>query len=293
MTDILKKNTDKIELNQGVKIPVIALGTCRANEGEAREATRIALQNGYRHIDTAFIYSNEEEVGEGIRDSGVPREEIFVTTKLWNFDHKRAEAALDDSLRKLGLDYVDLYLIHWPYSEDPETKSAYKDWDYIQTYKELQKLQKMGKTKAIGVSNFTINKLKKLMADPEVTVKPAVNQFEAHPLLPQVDLYNYLKAEGIVIEAYAPLGSPMNPLFKVEEIVDIAKKRNVDPAQVLISWAVQRGTVPLPKSVNEARIISNLKTFKLLDEEFEVLNNLSNKYGISRAYTEDYNNFDD
>lgn len=280
----LHKNTDILTLNNGTKIPAVGLGTWQATEkGAARNATKVALENGYRHIDTAAIYGNEEEVGQGIKDSGVPRSEIFVTTKLWNSNHKKAAEALETSLSKLGLDYVDLYLIHWPWSEDPETKAPYKDWDFVDTYKELQKFVKTGKVKAIGISNFTLKKVQRLLADPEVTVKPVVNQIEAHPLLPQEELTEYLKKNDILIEAYSPLGSTNSPLFKNQTIVAIAEKNKVEPAQVLVSWAVQRGTVVLPKSVTDSRIISNLETFKLSDEDFKTLNELSSKEGVVRT----------
>ncbi|KAK6459746.1 aldo/keto reductase [Scheffersomyces xylosifermentans] len=293
---VLQDNKDTITLNNGTKIPVIGLGTWQSTgEGEpARNATKVALQNGYRHIDTAAIYGNETEVGQGIKDSGVKREEIFVTTKLWNGDHKISAEALDASLKKLDLDYVDLYLIHWPVSTNNATGKDFEDWDYVDTYKQLQKLYKeTKKIKAIGVSNFTKKKLERLLSDPEVDVVPAVNQIEAHPLLPQPELYDYLKEKNIVIESYSPLGSTDAPLFKNETVAAIAKKNNVEPGHVLISWAVQRNTVVLPKSVTDARIISNLKTFKLPEEDFEALNNLSKTDGVKRWANPPWNNFDD
>lgn len=280
----LKVNNDTLTLIDGNKIPTVGLGTWQASEeGAAYNAVKVALENGYRHIDTAAIYGNEVEVGQGIKDSGVPREEIFVTTKLWNTDHKKVPEALETSLKKLGLDYVDLYLIHWPVSTDPATNSVYKDFDYLDTYKEVQKLVKSGKVKSVGVSNFTKKKVQRLLADKDVTVKPAVNQIEAHPLLPQEELTAYLKLENILIEAYSPLGSTNSPLFKNETIVSIAEKNKVEPAQVLVSWAVQRGTVVLPKSVTDSRIVSNLKTLTLSDEDFETLNQLSAKDGVNRT----------
>lgn len=293
MAATLRNNTDIITLNNGDKIPAVGLGTWQATEKDAAyNSVKAALVNGYRHIDTAAIYGNEEEVGRGIKDSGIPREEIYVTTKLWNAEHKRAEQALNTSLKKLGLEYVDLYLIHWPVSVDPETKEAYADWDFVDTYKELQKLKDTGKIKAIGVSNFTVKKIERLLADKDVTVKPVVNQIEAHPLLPQPELTEYLKKNEIVIEAYSPLGSSNSPLFKNETVVAIAEKNKVEPAQVLVSWAIQRGTVVLPKSVTESRIISNLKTFRLSDEDFETLNKLSEKDGVVRTCNPSFNNFE-
>lgn len=294
MAVTLKNNTDTVTLNNGDKIPAVGLGTWKATEKDAAyKSVKAALQNGYRHIDTAAIYGNEEEVGRGIKDSGVPREEIYVTTKLWNADHKKAEEALNTSLKKLGLDYIDLYLIHWPYSVQPDTKQPYSDWDYLDTYKELQKLKATGNVKAIGVSNFTVKQLERLLADKDITIKPAVNQIEAHPLLTQPELTEYLKKNDIVIEAYSPLGSSNSPLFKNETVVAIAEKYQVEPAQVLVSWAIQRDTVVLPKSVTESRIISNLKTFKLSDEDFNTLNNLSQKDGVVRTCNPEFNDFDD
>lgn len=280
----LRINTNVIALNNGNKIPAIGLGTWRAKEkGVAAKSVEAALRNGYRHIDTAAAYQNEEEVGEGIKASGVPRSEIFVTGKLWNTSHDNVEGALNTTLKKLGLDYLDLYLMHWPFNIDGDEKAKPEQYDYLETYKKMQKLVGTGKVKAIGVSNFTKPILQKLLADKEVTVKPVVNQIEAHPLLPQEDLKAYLTEQGIVIEAYSPLGSAGAPLFKNETITAIAEKNNVEPAQVLVSWAVQRGTVVLPKSVKESRIISNLKTFTLSDEDFSTLNELSEKDGVTRT----------
>ncbi|RCK58044.1 Glycerol 2-dehydrogenase (NADP(+)) [Candida viswanathii] len=290
----LQVNTDTFTLNTGAKIPAIGLGTWQSAPGDVYHATVAALKNGYRHIDTAAIYGNEEDVGRGIKDSGVPREEIFVTTKLWNTEHKNIQQALDVSLEKLGLDYVDLYLIHWPVSTDKTTNEPYKDYDFVDAYKELQRIYKnTKKVKAIGVSNFTVKKLHKLLTAEGVDVVPATNQVEAHPLLTQPDLYNYLQEKGIVLEAYSPLGSTGSPLFKYEDVTKIAEKNGVEPAQVLISWAVQRKTVVLPKSVTEARIISNLKTFTLSDEDFQTLNKISLTEGEVRTCDPPFNNFKD
>ncbi|MCP8717985.1 MAG: aldo/keto reductase [Asgard group archaeon] len=290
----LKVNQDTLTLNTGAKIPAVGLGTWQSAPDDVYNATLTALKNGYRHIDTAAIYGNEEDVGRGIKDSGVPREEIFVTTKLWNTEHKNVQQALDISLKKLGLDYVDLYLIHWPVSTDKATNAPYPDYDFVDAYKELQKIHKTtNKVKAIGVSNFTVKKLEKLLTSEGVDVVPATNQVEAHPLLTQPDLYNYLQEKGIVLEAYSPLGSTGSPLFKYKDVQAIAEKNQVEPAQVLISWAVQRKTVVLPKSVTDARIISNLKTFVLSDEDFETLNKISLTEGEVRTCDPPFNNFKD
>lgn len=286
----LQVNKDVFTLNDGSKIPAVGLGTWLATGKEQVNCVKTALLNGYRHIDTAAIYGNEEEVGQGIKESGIPREEIYLTTKLWNTDHKNVTGALETSLKKLQTDYVDLYLIHWPVTLDAEKKPV-SDWNYIDTYKELQKLVATGKVKSIGISNFTQKKVEKLLADKDITIKPAVNQIEAHPLLPQEELYNYLNKKDIAIEAYSPLGSSDSPLFKNPTIVEIAEKNKVEPAQVLISWAIARKTVVLPKSVTESRIISNLKTFELSAEDFETLNNLSKKDGVVRTCNPGWNVF--
>jgi glycerol 2-dehydrogenase (NADP+) len=279
----LHKNTDTITLNSGHKIPVVGLGTWQASEkGAAANAVKVALQNGYRHIDTAAIYGNEEEVGEGIRALGVPREEIFVTTKLWNRDHARVPEAIATSLKKLGLDYVDLYLIHWPLKFDDKGEPEF-EWNVNDTYKELQKLVKLGQAKLIGVLNFNQKKLEALLADPEVTIVPAVDQIEGHPLLPQDDLLAFLRLKGIHAEYYSPLGSTGAPLFKYAAVTRIAEKNGVTPAQVLVLWAVQRNVIVLPKSVTDERIISNLETFKLADDEVAELNTLAEKEGTNRT----------
>ncbi|GEQ70127.1 hypothetical protein JCM33374_g3803 [Metschnikowia sp. JCM 33374] len=279
----LQDNTKTYTLNDGNKIPAIGLGTWRTSpEDNAKEVVESALKNGYRHIDTAAVYGNEKEVGEGIKASGVPREEIFVTTKLWNTDHKNVRSAFEESLKRLQLDYVDLYLIHWPLDGNFDDKNA-KIYDAVDTYLELQKLKQEGKAKSIGVSNYTQKRLESLLAHREVTIKPVVNQIEAHPLLPQTELYNYLKKNDIFITAYSPLGSNDSPLFKDKNVLKIAEKNDVEPAQVLISWAVQRDTIVLPKSVKASRLVSNIKTFTLSDDDFEVLNNLAEVEGVHRT----------
>ncbi|CAH2354249.1 putative reductase 1 [[Candida] railenensis] len=279
---ILSKSTKTIKLNSGYSIPVIGLGTWQATEkGAAANAVKVALQNGYRHIDTAAIYGNEEEVGQGIKESGIPRSEIFVTTKLWNKDQRTAEDALTTSLKKLGLDYVDLYLIHWPIPLKQDG-SVDTEWDVNSTYKSLQKLVAAGKTKSIGVSNFNKQQLERLLADPEVTITPAVNQIEGHPLLPQPELFDYLTKNGIHAEYYSPLGSTGAPLFKYELVTSLAKKYNAEPAQILISWAVQKGAIVLPKSVTSSRVIDNLSTLTLSDEDFKALSTLVDNEGVVR-----------
>lgn len=277
----LSKNTTTYTLNSGHKIPAVGLGTWQSEEGDARNAVKVALKNGYRHIDTAAIYGNEEEVGQGIKDSGVPRSDIFITTKLWNTDHDNVQGAIEASLKRLGVDYVDLYLIHWPIKFNKDDKPV--DSNVNETYKQLQKLVKLGQAKSIGVSNFTKEQLENLLSDPEVTITPAVVQVEGHPLLPQDDLLSFLKSRGIYGEYYSPLGSSGTPLFEVDAIKKISEKNKATPAQTIVSWAVQRGVIVLPKSVTDERIISNLDTYTLSDDDFAELNNLAKKEGVTRT----------
>ncbi|CAK9438960.1 uncharacterized protein LODBEIA_P31840 [Lodderomyces beijingensis] len=277
-------NTKEYTLNNGTKIPAVGLGTWQSEDGDAYKATLVALKNGYHHIDTASAYGNEQDVGRGIAESGVKRDDVFVTTKIWNDAHKNPEESLDQSLDKLGLEYVDLLLIHWPLSIDPETEKPYEDYDFVDTWKKLQKIYKEGKkVKAIGVSNFNVKKLETLLNAEGVDVVPAINQVEAHPLLTQPELVQYLKSKNIYLTAYSPLGSGETQLFKNKAVVDIAEKNKVDPAQVLVSWAVQRDTIVIPKSVTESRIILNIKTFTLSEEDFSALNNLAKEQGAVRT----------
>lgn len=235
-----------ISLNDGRAIPRLGLGVYLISEGKSCEtALRRAFDVGYRHIDTATFYRNEEGVGWAIRESGIPREKLFVTTKLWNSDHDDPERALDTSLRKLNMDYVDLYLIHYPVSERERS------------WRVLEELQAKGKARSIGVSNFTIRHLTELLA--ECAVVPAVNQVELHPYLYQSDLLDFCRSKNIVVEAYSPLthGAKLND----KKLTAVAKRYSKSAAQILIRWALQRNTVVLPKSANPARIAENAAVF--------------------------------
>ncbi|KAK9447577.1 NADP-dependent oxidoreductase domain-containing protein [Limtongia smithiae] len=265
------------QLNTGHKIPALGLGTWQSAPNEVYEAVLTAIKAGYRHIDTAWIYGNEAEVGQAIKDSGIPRDELFVTTKLWGTSHRIPEKALDISLELLGLDYVDLYLIHWPVSmnehgNDPRfpslpdgSRDLDKDWDFVKTWEIMQKLPATGKTRAIGVSNFSTVNLEKLLTAPTTKVVPAVNQVELHPYLPQHKLFKYTKEKGIHMTAYSPLGSTNAPLQKEAVVQAIAAKLKKTAPQILISWGISRGTSVLPKSVTAERIISNFEDV-VLDE---------------------------
>lgn len=236
-------------LNNGVEIPLLGLGVFRAAAGEeTQRAVRDALALGYRHVDTAAVYGNERDVGIALRDSGVPREEVFVTTKLWNADHgyDATLRACDASLSRLGLAYVDLYLMHWPVAGLR-----------LESWRAMDALLEQGKARAIGVSNFTIRHLDELLAaSPRV---PAVNQVEYHPFLHQRALAEYCAARGIVVEAYSPLtkgrrlGDP--------RLGAVAAHSGKTPAQVLVRWALQHGLVVLPKSTHRARIEENAAVF--------------------------------
>ncbi|KAI0783812.1 NADP-dependent oxidoreductase domain-containing protein [Abortiporus biennis] len=267
-----------VKLNTGAEMPTLGLGTWKSKPGEVEKAVEVALKNGYRHIDTATAYANEKEVGDGIKASGVPREEIFLVTKLNNTDHKAPEEALEYSLNALGTSYLDLWLIHWP---APMTKSgeADKSINWIDTWKAFQKIYKAHpeKVKAIGVSNISIDFFEELFKDPEVTVIPAVNQVELHPSNVQDELVDYCRKKGIVVTAYSPLGSDKSPLLTNKTVEKVAKKYGVSPANVLISLQANRpGITVLSKSVTPERIIANAKIIDLTDEEIKELHEIEN-----------------
>jgi len=229
-----------IKLNNGIEIPVLGLGVWETPSGNiCEEAVLAALETGYRHIDTAAIYENEESVGAALKKTSIPREEIFITTKLWNSDHDDPEEAFNESLKKLQLDYVDLYLM----------QNA--------SWKILEKINKEGKAKAIGVSNFTIRHLKELLEKTEIV--PAINQVEFHPYLYQKELLDFCNEKNIKLEAYSPLTHGHK--LKDIKLVEVAKKYNKSSAQILIKWGLQHGLVVIPKSSKKERIIENSSIF--------------------------------
>ncbi|CAK9785786.1 aldo/keto reductase family protein [Cutaneotrichosporon oleaginosum] len=284
------------QLNTGAKIPAVALGTWQSMPGEVRNAVSFALKNGYRHIDAALIYKNEHEVGQGIKDSGVPRAEIFITSKLWNTHQADAAEGLQQTLEALGTDYLDLYLVHWPVRLVPQssgdpllpvnpdgTRSVDRTWDQAETWRQMEELYASGKVKAIGLCNWSIPYLEQLKKTWEVV--PAVNQCELHPFLPQHALRNYCAELGILMEAYSPLGSTGAPLMSDTEIAAIAEAHSVSPATVLISYHVNHGTVAIPKSVSEKRIAANQTVIKLSEKEMAVLDGLAAKGKAKRINT--------
>jgi 2,5-diketo-D-gluconate reductase A len=247
-----------ITLNNGVRIPQLGFGVWQISDDEAQVAVRNALDAGYRHIDTAAIYGNEEGTGKALAASGIARDELFVTTKLWNSEqgYDSTLRAFDTSLTKLGLEYVDLYLIHWPLPEVDK---------YLDTWKAFEKIYADGRAKAIGLSNFHPAHTQRLLSESSVT--PVIDQIELHPQLQQRAGREYHAEQGIATEAWSPLGSGKG-LLEVPAIVAIAQKHGRTPAQVVLRWHIQLGNVVIPKSVTPSRIKENIEVFDFsLDTE--------------------------
>jgi len=277
-------NTSKtFTLNTGAKIPAIGLGTWQSKPNEVNKAVQYALEAGYRHIDTALAYGNEKEVGDGIKASGVPREEIFLTTKLDNPWHKRVTEGIESSLKDLQTDYVDLYLMHWPSSTDPnDLKKHHPDWDFVKTWAEMQKLPETGKVKAIGVSNFSVANLQKLLSAPTTKIVPAVNQIELHPSNQTPRLVQYCKNKGIHCTGYSCLGSTDSPLVSNKTLLQLAEKKGKTTAQILLAWGIQKGWSVIPKSVTKSRIVANfdIDSLTLTDDEVKELDNINDKFKV-------------
>lgn len=262
-----KNLQDTTTLHNGVKMPWFGLGVFKVKEGsEVVEAVKAAIKNGYISIDTAAIYQNEEGVGQGIKESGVPRDSLFVTSKVWNSDqgYESTLNAFETSLQKLGMDYLDLYLIHWPGKDSAK---------YKETWRALEKLYKDGRVRAIGVSNFHVHHLEDLIADAEI--KPMVNQVEYHPHLAQLELREYCKKQGIQLEAWSPL--KQGQLLSEPTIMAIAEKYQKSPAQIILRWDLQNEVVTIPKSIKEHRIIENadIFDFELSTDDMEKINGLN------------------
>ena len=246
-----------VTLNDGVAIPQLGFGVYKVEAADAERVVGEALEAGYRHIDTAKLYGNEAEVGRAVRASGIPRDEVFVTTKIWNDDHgyDPARRAFDAAMDRLGLDVVDLLLIHWP---------APGQGRYVDTWRALEALRAEGRVRSIGVSNFHIHHLHRLLEETEVV--PSVNQIELHPKLQQHELRTFDALHGIATEAWSPLGR--GAVLDDPVVTAIAHRTGKTPAQVVIRWHLQLGNVVIPKSVTPARIVENISVFDFeLDPE--------------------------
>lgn len=260
-----------MKLNNDIIIPPIGFGTWKLkNNDETVEIIKEAIGCGYRHIDTAFAYGNEETIGKGIKASNINRKELFITGKLWNDDrgYENIINACKRTIKNLNCEYLDLYLIHWPAS-----KAVHDDWIEInnETWKAFEYLYEQGLVKAIGVCNFKVNQLEELIKNAKI--KPMVNQIEFHIGAYNKDILEYCNKNDILVEAWSPLGS--GKLFKVNELKDMALKYNVSVAQLCIRWCIQNNTLPLPKSKNIERIKNNLDVFdfEIAKEDMEFLNN--------------------
>lgn len=261
-------------LSNGVAIPSLGLGTWKiCDQNVVASVVKEAIDVGYKHIDTAAVYNNEEGVGEGIRKASVSRENLFVTSKVWNDDqgYDSTIKAFNRSLEKLGLNYLDLYLIHWPVPN--KYRDQYEKYNY-ETWKAMEYLYEEGKVRAIGVSNFQVHHLKELLSK-NIKVKPMVNQIEIHPLYFEYDTVNFCIDEGIYVEGYSPLmrGNNLNR----HEFLILAEKYNKTPAQICLRWSLQKKIIPLPKTTKRDRLISNLNVydFELSSEDMKTIDEIA------------------
>ncbi|VDN01965.1 unnamed protein product [Thelazia callipaeda] len=296
----------EVSLNSGYKIPVVGLGTWLSPVGQVGKAVKIALNNGYRHIDCAHVYQNQEEIGEALAEVfkegklKVTRSDVFITSKIWNTFHsyERAKRGIAIILKELRLDYLDLCLIHWPhgYKEGqgffPKRSDGYKfrysDTDYLDTWRAMEEYVESGKIRSIGLSNFNHKQIQRVI-DCGV-IKPAILQVELHPYFQQSKLINFCKSRGIVITAYSPLANAAMPFRNENDaillddpiILKLAEVHHKSPAQVVLRWAIQRGLVVIPKSVTEKRIIENLNIFdfELMSNEMALIDDMDRNWRI-------------
>lgn len=291
-----------LKFDNGDTMHAIGLGTWKATGNDVKKAVKEALYAGYRHIDTAAVYGNEEEIGEALSEvfaeGNIMREDVFITSKLWNDAHQEGQVipAIEDSLKKLKLDYLDLYLVHWPVAFRPGVGFPEKTSDYlspeeapiIETWKQMETAKKTGHTKHIGVSNFSKEKLKDLISKAEI--KPEMNQVEMHPYLQQDDLVDFCKGEDVLMTAYSPLGSGDRSaamkgedepnLMEIDEIKEIARKNGASTAQVLINWHNQRGIATIPKSASKEHIKDNFQaaSVQLDNDDMKTIKGLNKNY---------------
>ncbi|CCD22854.1 D-arabinose 1-dehydrogenase (NAD(P)(+)) ARA1 NDAI_0A07000 [Naumovozyma dairenensis CBS 421] len=281
-------------LNNGTRIPAIGLGTASPKDRypETKEAVKAAIRAGYRHIDTAYFYKTEPYIGQALKElfesAEIKREELFITTKVWPTFWNNPSDSIDQSLKDLGIDYVDLVLQHWPVCfqkvensqgniiglpRDKDGNALFeKDADWLFTYKALEKIYldpKDNRVRAIGVSNYPIEYLERLFKECKVT--PAINQVEVHPHLPQLELNKFCHDHAILLTAYSPLGSDGAPNLKIKSVQDLAKKYKVEPADILTSYHISKGNVVLPRSLNPKRIAANVSFAKLTDDDLSKL----------------------
>jgi len=286
-----------VKFNNGQEIPIFGLGTWKSQPGEVTQVVKDAIDVGYRHIDGALVYGNEKEVGAAIQakiaEGVVKREDLFLTSKLWNTFHRPdlVIPSLKETLRDLGTDYLDLYLIHWPqaykegeerFPKDADGKNIYSDVDFVDTWKAMEEAVDSGLAKSIGVSNFNKDQLARVLA--AARIPPVNNQVEIHPYLNQQDLIDYCKQKGVTVTGYSPLGSPDRPWAKPEDVkllddpklIELGKKYKKSAAQVVLRWATQRGVITIPKTVKRERLIENMNIFdfELSQDDVTYVNSL-------------------